>query len=224
MNIDSRIEEFLNTKKYNNRTEMCQIFEKNKSDKSTFHNYTTFYNCIFSKFIGKNINFFELGLGTNNIDVPSNMGASGKPGASLYSFKEYFKNANICGADIDRRILFQDDGIWTFYVDQRNPKDIEYLWDNFEDTKFDIIIDDGLHEYSSNITFFENSIHMLKDGGIYIIEDILQHDKKSFMEYSLNLKYRYAKVIDIPIEQEWSDEYFSGVSSKYDNRIMIVVK
>ena len=55
---------------------------------------------------------------------------------------EYFKNANVCGADVDRRILFEDQGIWTFYVDQTNPKTIEELWNSFEDTKFDIIVDE----------------------------------------------------------------------------------
>ena len=29
-----------------------------------------------------------------------------------------------------------------------------------------------MHDYDANITFFENSIDMLKDGGIYVIEDI----------------------------------------------------
>ena len=37
---------------------------------------------------------------------------------------------------------------------------------------FDIIIDDGLHEFHANKCFFENSIEKLNPGGFYIIEDI----------------------------------------------------
>ena len=126
---------------------------------------------------------------------------------------------------MNRRILFEDQGIWTFYVDQTNPETIEELWNSFEDTKFDIIVDDGLHDYNANITFFENSIHMLKDGGIYIIEDILNHQKEKFVEYfGRENSYSYSEVFSLPIDQEWSDKYYGGVSSKYDNTLAIIVK
>jgi hypothetical protein len=219
LKMKNLIKKYITNKKYNERTLMCEILKNNNSDKSTYHNYTTFYDCLFSKFVGKNINFFELGLGTNNLDVPSSMGKNGTPGASLYAFREYFKDANICGADIDRRILFNDENIVTFYVDQTNPEEIKELWDNFEDTQFDIIIDDGLHDYSANITFFENSIDMLKTGGIYIIEDILEHQKQDFENYFSKLDYTYSGVFDIPIEKDWN-----SIVASYDNKIAIVVK
>jgi hypothetical protein len=37
---------------------------------------------------------------------------------------------------------------------------------------FDIIIDDGFHNFNANVCFFENSIHKLNINGYYIIEDI----------------------------------------------------
>ena len=37
---------------------------------------------------------------------------------------------------------------------------------------FDVIVDDGLHQFHANVCFFENSIHKLKDDGIFIIEDV----------------------------------------------------
>ena len=164
MTLKEKIESFIVDEGYNKKTDMCKLFLDNGSDKSSWHNYTTLYDILFSDFIGKNINFFELGLGTNNTSIPSNMGKDGTPGASLYAFREYFKNANICGADIDDKILFEDDGIWTFYVDQTDPDAIKNLWDCFEDTQFDVIIDDGLHAFYANKIFFEESFHMLKDG------------------------------------------------------------
>jgi hypothetical protein len=50
------------------------------------------------------------------------------------------------------------------------------MWNNRELWEpFDIIIDDGLHEFKANVCFFENSIFKLKRGGYYIIEDIIKN-------------------------------------------------
>lgn len=163
------------------KTDLCYIMDKHGSDKaskpinsgSAGHNYTQYYSDIFEKFRFEEINFFELGLGTNNVNVESNMGENGIPGASIFGWCEYFPNANVFGADIDTGCLFSTDKIRTFYCDQNNPKIVRQMWDNkYLDFKFDIIIEDGLHTFDANITFFENSIHKLKRHGIYIIEDI----------------------------------------------------
>tara|TARA_Y100001937_G_C7101388_1_gene322704 strand:+ start:507 stop:1199 length:693 start_codon:yes stop_codon:yes gene_type:complete len=228
MNIKKNIADYLEQKKYNIRTDMCRLFESNKTDKSTWHNYTTIYNELFSKFINKNINFFELGIGSNNEDIEGFMGKNARPGASLYAFREYFKNANICGADIDDRILFDDTGIWTFYVDQTDSESIKNLWNSFEDTKFDIIIDDGLHDYDANITFFENSIDMLENGGIYIIEDILENQKSKFADYFSSLDHSLSFILELPMTQEWANSHnqkdCKGIINTFDNNLGIIIK
>lgn len=160
-------------------TPLCEIMGKNRSDKgsqnikSSWHNYTTFYYSIFKHLKNKPIRLFELGLGTNNVNIPSNMGSHGVPGASLYGWRESFPNAQIFGADIDSAILFKSENIMTFFCNQCVPAIIKKLW-NHEELKdnFDIIIDDGLHEFNANVCFFENSIHKLNVNGVYIIEDI----------------------------------------------------
>ena len=163
-------------------TELCEIMGNNKSDKGNkdlalTHNYTTLYHKLLHPWRNRKINIFELGLGTNNTDVPSNMGSSGRPGASLYGWAEYFKNARVYGADIDSRVLFNSPRIKTFYCDQTNADSIKKLWSSPElcDIQFDIIVEDGLHCHDAQICFFENSIHKVNVGGYYIIEDI-QHD------------------------------------------------
>jgi hypothetical protein len=103
-------------------------------------------------------------------------GVNGKPGASLRAWREYFPQAQIYGADIDRDILFAEDRIQTFWTDQRDPKAIRELWHQLDGVSFDVMIDDGLHEAPANICFFMESFHKLKPGGIYVIEDILPHD------------------------------------------------
>ena len=69
-----------------------------------------------------------------------------------------------------------------------------YLQDR--EVKFDVILEDGLHEYSANICFFENSIEHLNDNGMYIIEDIFYKDKDKFITYFNNSSYNYS-IIDI---------------------------
>jgi hypothetical protein len=160
-------------------TPLCEIMGRNKSDKGSIditncmHNYTTFYHSIFKDRQHECLRVFELGLGTNNINLPSNMGAHGRPGASVYGWREYFPNSQIFGADIDTNILFNSERIQTFYCDQTNKHIINNLWNNqalIED--FDIIVEDGLHEFNANVCFFENSIHKLKPNGYFIIEDV----------------------------------------------------
>jgi hypothetical protein len=126
---------------------------------------------------------FELGLGTNNVHVPSNMGANGRPGASLYGWAEYFPNASVFGADIDTGCMFQTDRIKTFYCDQTVPHIVRHMWERPELFKpFDIIIEDGLHTYEANVCFFENSVHRLGSNGIYVFEDIKNSDIDRFQQ------------------------------------------
>ena len=112
---------------------------------------------IFENLRNKNSIIFELGVGTNNTSIPYNMGTNGFPGASLRGWSEYFGNAEIYGADIDENILFNDDKIKTYYCDQKNSQSIKQLWENFTGKKFDVIIDDGVHEFDTNILFLEKT-------------------------------------------------------------------
>ena len=161
----------------NEPSDLCYIMRKHCSDKGhpnvkyAWHNYTLLYTKLFRKITPKRI--FELGLGSNNPAIPSNMGPNGVPGASLYGWSEYYPNAKIYGADIDYECLFSTEKIKTFYCDQTKPSSIKHLWTQYELLEgFDIMIDDGLHTFDGIVTFFENSIHKLNPGGYYCVEDI----------------------------------------------------
>jgi len=177
----------------NKETELCHIMKKWSSDKSTWHNYTRLYFHLFDKLKEKGANIFELGLGTTNSNISSHMGPFGKPGASLRAWKEFFVDANIFGADIDNTILFTEPQIETFYCDQKSPLKISEMWnnENLKEINFDVIIDDGLHEFSANLCFFENSIQKLKQGGFYIIEDLTPLSVRKFNEILTELKDKY---------------------------------
>lgn len=139
------------------------------------HLYTDIYHMLFFGMRNNVSNVLEVGLGTNNDDVLSSMGSNGLPGASLRAFRDYFPNANIYGADIDERVLFEEDRIKTFYVDQTNPAIIYNMLVDMGVEEFDIILDDGLHTHEAAITLLENTFYKLKSGGIYIIEDVMYH-------------------------------------------------
>ena len=162
--------------------ELCEIMRRHGSDKGTHindrrHNYTRYYYPLFLDVRNEKLRIFELGLGTDDPTLVSNMTYLGpgmaRPGASLRGWKEFFPNSEIYGADIDKKILFEEDRIKTYYCDQTSPRDIHNMWMNEDlDDDFDIIIDDGLHRIHANRIFFENSCHKLKVGGIFIIEDV----------------------------------------------------
>ena len=177
-------------------TELMNFYGSDKGGINYHHNYSDFYSELFFNKRKDIKNFLEIGLGTNNINLPSNMGSNGVPLASLKAWRDFFENANIFGADIDKDILKNDDRIKTFYVDQTKPKEIRTMFENIGVSKFDIILEDGLHEYNANICFFENSIDYLSDDGFYIIEDIYFKDKIKFINYFKNYNYNFS-IVDI---------------------------
>jgi len=147
---------------------LAGLFAKHGSDKSSVHNYEYVYGTILEdKDSIKNI--FEIGLGTNNGDVVSNMGGGGKPGASIRAFRDYCPNANVYGADIDSRILFEEERIKTYYVDQTNPNTFNTL---LIPDGMDLIIDDGLHSPNANVQVLKYGLTKVRPGGWVVVEDI----------------------------------------------------
>lgn len=166
-------------------TDLCNIMKNYGSDKGLgWHNYTTLYTSLFEKNRYGKLNVFEMGIGTNNPNIPSSMGTEGKPGASLYGWSEYFPNSRVYAADIDKDIIFNDEEkrIETFYCDQTNVDDIKNMWNSIPDVKFDIFIDDGLHDFPANKILFENTVDKMKLYSYYIVEDILSCQKGMFQQ------------------------------------------
>lgn len=175
---------------------LMDFYGSDKGGRNNHHNFAQYYSKIFYNKKNDIKNLLEIGLGTNNIDVPSNMGKDGKPLASLRAWRDYFKNANIYGGDIDKEILKNEERIKTHYVDQTDPNSIKNMYANFGVKKFDIILEDGLHEFNANICFFENSINFLAENGTYIIEDVYYKDQAKFIKYFENKSYNFS-IVDI---------------------------
>jgi hypothetical protein len=155
------------------------------------HSYADFIERLFGHCRNHVKAVFECGLGTNNPALLSSMGVNGKPGASLRMWRDYFPAAEIVGADIDRAIMFQEDRISTYYCDQTDKNSISALWEICHIEKFDIMIDDGLHTFEAGKSLLQHSFHMLKDGGIYIIEDVSVESIIKYIKFLKNGIFRY---------------------------------
>lgn len=81
-----------------------RLFHKNGSDK-TRHGYDAVYQDVLDTFSDRQIAILEIGIGTNNPDAVSSMGALGTPGAALLGFSEWPQVDKIVGLDVDDTIF-----------------------------------------------------------------------------------------------------------------------
>lgn len=146
------------------------LFDAHGSDKASGHNYHLLYGAILRPPEAVTA-VLEVGLGTNHTDVVSHMGEGGRPGASLRAFRDYCPNAALFGADIDRRILFEEERIRTFFVDQTEPDTFAALAAEVPDG-FDLVIDDGLHAPAANLATLSFGLRKVRPGGFVVVEDI----------------------------------------------------
>jgi hypothetical protein len=148
------------------------LFDKFGSDKRR-HDYDLFYEKILIDLLNRNkddVHVFEIGLGTNNLNVLSNMGLHGKPGASLRAFCGFSERVKVVGADIDKRVLFQEERIQTFFVDQLDVSSLLELQHIAKQSH--LIIDDGLHNPEANLNVLVTYKDMMQSGSWLVIEDI----------------------------------------------------
>ena len=201
-------------------TAMCRVMTRHGSDKGQgWHNYTTIYSALFRTLRDQPLFIFELGLGTHNAKLTSNMGVNAQPGASLRGWRELFPHALVYGADIDRAILFEADRIKTFYCDQLNNVAIRDLWSTAAlQGGVDIIIVDGLHTFEGNTSFLNESLERLRPGGIYVIEDIVQ---ETIEKWKNQLKSVYSKRFP---KHEFALVEVPNSANDYDNNVLIVRK
>ena len=160
------------------------------------HSYGSYYEKIFSDSRFQVRAVFECGIGTSSPKFMARMGDKYVPGASLRVWRDYFPLANIYGADIDKEVMFTEKRIRTFHVDQTDADSIRKMWHKLPDVEFDLVIDDGLHEYSAGISLFEASIGRLLEHGVWVIEDVTPSDARKYWRYFSQSAWNI-KIIDI---------------------------
>ena len=149
--------------------DLADLFNKYGSDKSRKHNYHVAYASLLKR--DAPLNILEIGMGTNNPEFHSNMEGTGRPGAAERAFRDWAPNAKVFGADIDKSVLFTEERIQTFFVDQTKPDILNELAQKLP--RLDIVIDDGFHIPWANLNTINFALPLLKEDGVVVIEDIL---------------------------------------------------
>lgn len=173
--------------------ELKQLLDVNQSDKASRHNYHLIYGTILSR-RNEIVRVAEIGLGTHHTDVVSSMGKDGKPGASLRAFRDFCPRAHVSGADIDRRVLFQEERIKTVYIDQTRL-------DSFNEFaraiggECDLFIDDGLHSPAANLNSLNFGLGICKVGGWVVIEDIAEASRPLWQFLGKAMHPRFAPTL-----------------------------
>ena len=162
----------MNKLSYNDLT-IKELFKTYGSDK--YNSYYPLYSHILDKYKNKeNLRLLEIGIGTNDPTLISTMGNNGMYtcGGSLRAFRDYLPNAQIFGGDVDKKCLFSERNINTYFVDQLEINTFDELYKSCGNSKFDIIIDDGLHSIGANLNTLIFALKNINDNGVIIIEDI----------------------------------------------------
>lgn len=124
---------------------------------SNYHNYTEVYSKYFAPFIDKPIKFLEIGI---------------YRGASAKMWEKYFKKAELHFMDITfDAVEYQSDRSHYHLCNQENTQDLASLIKS-TGGNFDVILDDGGHMMTQQITSFVTLFPHIKSGGMYIIEDL----------------------------------------------------
>jgi len=133
-----------------------------RTDKTGSHWYTPHYINHLRKFKNEKIKLLEIGVGGYE-----NPNAGGN---SLRMWKKYFSFGKIYGIDIYDKSALQEKRIKIY---QGSQVDKDFLDKTINEIgPLDIIIDDGSHLNEHIIETFKILFPKLKDGGVYIVEDI----------------------------------------------------
>lgn len=147
------------------------------------HNYAEVYELVLGPLRSSARLIVECGIGTNSPDVPSNMSVTGRPGASLRAWRDYFPQARIIGLDVDPGCMFSEDRISTAVVDQTDRGSIAAFLQQSSIENIDVVIDDGLHVFDAGRVLFEMLFPRLSTSGVYIIEDVGDDDLVLYREF-----------------------------------------
>lgn len=139
-------------------------------DKGTAHTYIDEYENLLTPY-RENGNVLEIGISW---------------GLSLRMWREYFVNGRVVGSDItifpEVEDLLTNENYKIIHCDATDPKILNEL----VGLNFDVIIDDGSHIFDDQVNSFNILKSIVKPGGIYIIEDIVDIDNNGDIFKSLH--------------------------------------
>jgi len=196
---------------FGNLTSLAKLYG---TDKAGDHWYTPHYMTHLRKFKNKKIKLLEIGVG--GYDNPQ-IG-----GNSLRMWKKYFLFGKIYSIDIYDKSVLQEKRIKIYQGSQVDEEFIDKVIN--EIGTLDIIIDDGSHLNGHIIETFKILFPKLKDGGVYVVEDMQTSYWKDYGGDSENLSNPktamnfFKSLTDCLNYQEISDENYK--ETYYDKKII----
>jgi hypothetical protein len=131
------------------------------TDKFGEHEYTPVYEGLMRPARRKPVRLLEIGVG----------GYAGAPGGeSLRMWASYFRRGRITAIDLYDKTALSAGRVQVFQCSQVDAPKLSALAQ--EHGPFDFIIDDGSHLNAHQIETFGILWPHLKDGGVYIVEDV----------------------------------------------------
>lgn len=172
--------------------------------------YLDVYDRVLLPYRERKVNLFEIGV---------------QNGGSLEIWDKFFINANqLIGCDINEscaKLNHENKKISLFIGDANHDSTVARIASRVKD--FDIVIDDGSHTSGDIIKSFLNYFPLVKDEGLYIIED-LHCSYWSLYQGGLydplsSLSF-FKRLIDVQNFQHWGvdirrEEYLADFENKY---------
>ena len=141
-------------------------------DKGTVHSYIDFYDREFAP-LRSQVNMLEIGLMT---------------GASLLLWSRYFDQYTLTGVDL--RAGWNQPRPW--HTEIENNPEITVLFGIDSRLRpprlnepFDVILDDGAHDWQSQMQTFARYWPLLRPGGNYYIEDVESDISMATLKYNI---------------------------------------
>lgn len=132
------------------------------SDKAAGHHYTQHYETHFRALRRRRMTVLEIGVGGNEDPLAG--------GSSLRMWRAYFPHAHIVGIDIHDKSWHEGHRIRIFRGSQADPTFLRGVVSEIGAP--DIVIDDGSHRCAHVIASFHALFPLIRDGGIYVCEDL----------------------------------------------------
>lgn len=195
-----------------------QLFNKYGCDKASKHHYDKVYGVEFEAIREEHLAILEVGV---------------FKGESTQAWVDYFPNAKIYGLDVFTRVPMSQiqilnhprvEALRGSSIDITITEEIRKKWPG---VKFDIIIDDGLHNPRANADTFKHLFPLLKDDGAYYVEDAWPLDKMTISEMkhpwiqkypdrynALEMEY-FLSIIEQYKVERFDNRKFSGEGDSY---------
>ena len=173
---------------------------KRSKEKINGHKYHKFYESYFNEFKNKKINILEIGSFKGNATA---------------SFYFYFKNANIMSGDIFPDLFrYKSQRIENFFLDNSKESELNNKLIN-TNNKFDIIIEDAGHYLKDQIISLFMLFRTLKNGGIFVIEELDFPDVRHDMNI-LNEKPTLREILrSIERKENFVSSYITEIDKTY---------